>query len=73
MTNHNHAPMNHHTFHPATPATWADLTADAKDATVRALIAGSMNPDAIAQVLQTTRSAVIGFCFRRKIPLGVYS
>lgn len=59
-----------HTFTPAAPARWAELTADAKEAAVRALAGTGLTSSAMAEVLATTKNAVLGLANRRGIQIG---
>lgn len=63
--------MTAHTFTPAEPARWQDLDADGKEVAVRALAtADGLSASAIAEILDTTRSAVLGLAHRRSIQMG---
>jgi hypothetical protein len=50
------------------PATWADLDTDQRAAAIRAL--HGMSPAAMAELLQTTRSAILGLAWRQRISIG---
>lgn len=50
-------------------ATWADMDVPAREAAVRALAALGVTSSVMALELQTTKSAVVGLAFRKRIPL----
>jgi hypothetical protein len=50
------------------PATWADLDIEARAAAIQAL--HGLSPAAMAELLHTTRAAILGLAWRRRIPIG---